>query len=140
MVKFARSNDNPAQISEGTTKMLKPLAALGFFAVAMAAVPAVAQSTAPPADQTATPPADQGTAAPQPASKNSAKALVASCRSDADSKGLKGAEKKAAVHDCVAAQKPKVADRMQCRQQGKAQGKSGDDLKAFVKDCIAQGK
>ena len=96
------------------------------------------ESATPPADQGAAPPADQG-AAPT-TGKAKAKALIASCRSDAEAKGLKGAERKTAVHDCVAAQKPKVAARMQCRQQGKAAGKSGDDLKAFVKDCVAQGK
>ena len=114
--------------------MLKLLAISGFFAVMLVTMPAVAQSTAPPADQSATPSADQG--APTPAS--TAKALIASCRSDAESKGLKGAERKSAVHDCVAAQNPKVANRMQCRQQAKAQGKSGDDVKAFVKDCMSK--
>jgi hypothetical protein len=125
--------------------MIKTLVISGLFAVMLAATPALAQSTAPadqgaapPADQGAAPPADQG-AAPT-TGKAKAKALIASCRADADSKGLKGAERKTAVHDCVAAQKPKVAARMQCRQQGKAAGKSGDDLKAFVKDCVAQGK
>ena len=71
--------------------------------------------------------------------KASSKALIANCRSDAKAKGLRGDELKSAVDECVGAQKPKLAARLQCRQQGKAQGLAGDDLKAFVKTCVAQG-
>ncbi|MGO8799558.1 MAG: hypothetical protein ACLQJL_10770, partial [Roseiarcus sp.] len=53
-------------------------------------------------------------------------------------KGLTGDALKAAVGECVGAQRPKVAARMQCRQQGKAQGLAGDDLKGFVQTCLAQ--
>jgi hypothetical protein len=121
--------------------MLKALVLSCFFASALSLSPTFAQTTPPPADQGGSPPSDQG-AAPGGAtgSKPSSKQLIASCRTDAQSKGLKGPELKASVHDCVAAQKPKVAARMQCHQEGKAQGKSGDDLKGFVKDCMANGR
>jgi hypothetical protein len=126
--------------------MLKTVVLSAFFAVAVVCAPALAQTNPPAPDQAAPPP---GAAPAAPAAepspgamgaKPSAKELVASCRADARSKGLKGDEFKSAVNDCVGAQRPKVAARMQCHQQGKAQGKDGDDLKAFVKDCMAQGK
>lgn len=47
-------------------------------------------------------------------------------RSDAKINGLKGDAFKAAVNDCVGAQRLKVAARLQCRQQGKAQGWPAD--------------
>lgn len=124
--------------------MFKSIAASGLLVLALACAPALAQ-TAPPPDQA--PPADQSapTGAAPPAgapatAKPSAKELVAGCRDEAKGKGLKGDAFKASVHDCVAAQRPKLADRMQCRQQGKAQGLADDALKAFVKDCVAQAK
>ena len=77
--------------------MLKLLVISGFLAIMLVAAPAVAQSAAPAGDQSATPPADQGATPPlagqgatTPAS--TAKALIASCQSDAESKGLKGAD------------------------------------------------
>ena len=72
--------------------------------------------------------------------KPSAKELIASCRTDARGKGLTGDALKAAVDECVGAQRPKVAARLQCRQQGRAQGLAGDELKAFVQNCVAQGR
>jgi hypothetical protein len=113
--------------------MLKTVALSALFAVALVCTPGLAQTTSPSPDQAAPPPGAMG-------AKPSAKELISSCRADARTKGLKGDEFKSAVNDCVGAQRPKVAARLQCRQQGKAQGKDGDDLKAFVKDCMAQGK
>jgi hypothetical protein len=125
--------------------MLKTIVLSCCFAAALSLSPAFAQNTSPPADQSAPPAADQGAAPAAPAApaaggKQTNKEIMASCRADAKSKGLKGPEFKSSVHDCVAAQKPKLAARMECRQQGKAAGKSGDDLKAFVKDCMAKGQ
>lgn len=118
--------------------MFKTAIFLGLIGGALALSPAFAQSDNPPADQGA-----PGAAAPgaggSMGAKSSAKDLIASCRSDARAKGLKGDALKSAVNDCVGAQQPKTAARLECRQQGKAQGKSGDDLKAFVKSCVAQG-
>jgi hypothetical protein len=130
--------------------MFKLIGMSGFLAVALACAPAAAQNAPPPADQTAPPPADQGPppgaasgGAPPPGAaaggKPTGKELIAGCRSDARAKGLTGAALKAAVDDCVGAQRPKLAARLQCRQQGKAQGLAGDELKSFVQNCVAQG-
>ncbi len=122
--------------------MFKLIGMSALFVVALACAPAVAQTAPPPADQGPPPgaAADQG---PPPGGgmggKQSSKELIAGCRSDAKAKGLRGDELKSAVDECVGAQRPKVAARLQCRQQGKAQGLAGDDLKAFVKTCVAQG-
>jgi hypothetical protein len=123
--------------------MLRTIALSFVFSAALTCSAALAQNSPAP-DQGAAPAADQGAgsaapAAPAGGGKPSAKELIASCRADAKSKGLTGEARKTAVHDCVAAQRPKAAARLECRQQGKAQGKDGDDLKAFVKDCMAQG-
>ena len=131
--------------------MLKTVALSALLAFALGCASALAQTNPPSPDQAAPPAADQTAppagsapaAEPSPGAmdaKPSAKELIASCRADARGKGLKGDEFRSAVNDCVGAQRPKVAARMQCRQQGKAQGKDGDDLKAFVRDCMAQGK
>ena len=128
-----------------------------FKLIGMSALLAVALACAPAArPDTRRRPADQGRprrtrarrpAAPPPGSaarggagrQTVAKELIAGCRSDAKAKGLTGDALKAAVDECVGAQRPKVAARLQCRQQGKAQGLAGDQLKAFVKTCVAQG-
>jgi hypothetical protein len=114
--------------------MLKMLVTAGF-AIALTSSVLFAQSTTPPPDQNEAP-LDQG-AAPPTGGTLRGKELIAGCRSDAKSKGLRGPELKAAVHDCVAAVQPKVAARMQCRQQGKKQGLTDDPLKAFVRSCMA---
>jgi hypothetical protein len=68
----------------------------------------------------------------------SAKELIANCRSDARAKGLTQDALESAVNDCVAAQRPRAAARLQCRQQGRAQGASGEELRDFVRNCLAQ--
>ena len=126
--------------------MLKTTIFLGLIGATLVLSPAFAQSNPPP-DQGPPPAVDQGApgaAAPSTGGamgggKPSAKDLIASCRNDSRAKGLRGDALKSAVHDCVAAQSPKAAARLDCRLQGKAQGKSGDDLKAFVRSCMAQG-
>ena len=129
--------------------MFRLIGLSGVLALALACAPAAAQNAPPAADQGA-PQTDQGPppggSADQgpppgaaPGGKPSAKQLIAGCRSDARAKGLTGDALKAAVGECVGAQRPKVAARMQCRQQGKAQGLAGDQLTAFVKSCVAQG-
>ena len=119
--------------------MFKLIGMSALFAVTLACAPAIAQNTPPPADQGAPPDAGSGGAPPAGGGKSATKELVAGCRSDAKAKGLKGDALKSAVDDCVGAQNPKAAARLECRQKGKAQGLAGDDLKAFVKTCAAQG-
>jgi len=121
--------------------MLKAVVLSFCIASTLLLSPTLAQTTPPPADQGGSPPSDQS-AAPggDTGSKPSNKELIASCRADAQSKGLKGPELKSSVHDCVAAQRPKLAARMRCRREGKAQDKIGDELKSFVKECMASSQ
>ena len=64
------------------------------------------------------------------------KAAMQACRTEVQSQGLKGPDRKKAVMDCVAKEHPEMAGRMQCRQDGMAKGLSGDDLKTFVRSCV----
>jgi hypothetical protein len=123
--------------------MLKSIAFCSGLIVMLAFTPVVAQTAAPAPDQGAAPAAGSvvpSGAASGSAAKPTAKELIASCRADARGKGLKGDALKAAVRDCVAAQRPKLAARMQCRQQAKAQGLTGDAVKAAVETCMAAAK
>lgn len=128
--------------------MLRLVGLSGLFVLALACAPVAAQS-GPPADQgtlqddQGAQPADQGGTPPghgaMSSGKPTAKELIASCRADAKAKGLTGKAKKEAVDQCVGAERPKLAERLECRQQGKGKGLSGDELKSFVKTCMAQG-
>jgi hypothetical protein len=122
--------------------MFRPAVLSSIFALALGWTCAQAQTNSPPPDSSVAAPAEaQPVSSPgSMGGKRSNKELIASCRSEARAKGLSGDALKSAVRDCVGAQKPKLAARMQCRQQGKAQGISGDELKSFVKNCLNQGK
>jgi hypothetical protein len=123
--------------------MLKSIALCSGLFVLLAFAPVVAQTAAPAPDQSAAPAARSvvpSDAASGSAAKPTAKDLIAGCRADARGKGLKGDALKSAVRDCVGAQRPKLAERMQCRQQAKAQGLTDDALKAAVKTCMAAAK
>lgn len=63
------------------------------------------------------------------------KAAMDSCRTEVKSQGVKGADRKKAVEDCVLKAHPEFAGRMQCRDEAKAKGLSGDDMKSYVKTC-----
>ena len=65
------------------------------------------------------------------------KEMIKACRTEAKGKGLKGAEMKSAMMDCVSKQSPKAAGILKCRMEAKDKGmKPGsDDMKAYVKDC-----
>lgn len=97
----------------------------------LGAMPGFAQMAPPPA----TPPA--APAANAPTARQTAKEVRAQCRADAASKGLKGAEKKAAVQDCFAKARPDLAAANACRKQGKDKGLADQALKDFVKSCKA---
>ncbi|MGA2793515.1 MAG: hypothetical protein ABSE69_08265 [Roseiarcus sp.] len=122
--------------------MFKLIGLSGLLAVALACAPAAAQTSPPPADQ-GPPPDAAASEGPAPAAasdgKPSPKELIASCRAAAKAKGLKGDALKASLDECVGAQRPKLAARLECRQKGKAQGVADDQLKAYVKSCLAQG-
>jgi hypothetical protein len=84
------------------------------------------------------------TAAPAPANPPAAPAAIlggqevrAQCRAEAEAKGLKGPEKRAAVQDCFAKVRPDLAAAAACRKQGKDQGLADQKLRDFVKGCKA---
>ncbi len=108
-------------------------------AFAQAAAPAPAAPTppvtapdAPPAASTAAPAAD-GTK-PKP------KEVLAECRSEAKTQGLKGDARKAAVEDCFAKQRPDLAAWEKCRTDPQMKGKEKDERKALMKECIKNSK
>ena len=118
--------------------MLKNIWTPSLLVLAMAGAPAAAQTGGPPADQ-----APAGSGASPLASpsgvpmggKTPVKTLVAGCRANAKSQGLKAEAFLTAVDQCVAAQRPKVAARMGCRQRGRKQGLAGTKLKEFINTC-----
>ncbi len=63
------------------------------------------------------------------------RALRASCRDEAKSKGLTGPAKREAASTCVVRQRPDLAGREQCRSEGFGKGLRKEELHAFVKDC-----
>lgn len=95
-------------------------------------VPALAQDAAPPPPAGAPAPADAGGAGGK---GGKMKAAIAACRTEVQSQGVKGPDRKKAMMDCVTREHPEFAGRMQCRQDGKAKGLSGDDLKSFIRTC-----
>lgn len=99
--------------------------------LSLGALPGFAQTAAPaPANPPAAP------ATPAPAAKPGGKKVWAQCRADAQAKGLKGPEKRAAVQDCVAKVRPDLAAAA-CRKQGKDKGLADQELRDFVKGCKA---
>ena len=120
--------------------MLKNIWTPSLLVLAMAGAPAAAQTGGPPADQA---PAGSGAsplASPSDVpmgGKTPVKTLVAGCRANAKSQGLKAEAFLTAVDQCVAAQRPKVAARMGCRQRGRKQGLAGTKLKEFINTCAS---
>lgn len=102
--------------------------ALIVLAAVSLATPALAQmaagSTGAPSSDEAGRGADSGV-----------KALRASCREEAQSKGLTGPAKREAVSACVVRQRPDLVGREQCRTGGFGKGLRKEELHAFVKEC-----
>ena len=63
------------------------------------------------------------------------KQAMQACRSEVQSQGLKGPDKKKAIEDCVTKEHPELAGRMACRDEAKSKGLSGDDMKSYIKTC-----
>ena len=89
---------------------------LAAAVLSFGALPGFAQ-TAPP------PPA----MAPAPPAKQTGKEVRQQCRADAEAKGLKGPEKRAAVEDCFTKARPDLAAANACRKQGKDKGLAGQE-------------
>ena len=67
------------------------------------------------------------------------KEAMSACRTQVQSQGVKGPDRKKAIMDCVTKDHPEMAGRLQCRMDAKAKGLSGDEMKTFVRSC-AKGK
>ena len=94
-------------------------AKLVFAASILLAVPTFAQGAAPAAG----------------GKGGKMKEAVAACRTEVQTQGVKGPDRKKAIMDCVTKEHPEMAGRMQCRQDGQAKGLSGDELKTFIRTC-----
>ncbi len=119
-------------------KLASPVLALCmslFFTDRTFAQTAPAPAPAPSAVSPASPAAPELDKQGRPKGKE----VRAECKADADSKGLKGDDKRKAMMECVVKQRPDLAAKEQCRMDGFAKGLRKEELKAFVKDC-AKGK
>ena len=105
------------------------------FAVATALSGAAEAQTAAPTGAAAT----QNLTPAQQANRDRIKGERETCRTQAQSQGLKGDAMHTAVMDCMSKTDPVVAKRMACAQAGRAKNLSGDDLKKSVRECMTAG-
>jgi hypothetical protein len=105
-------------------------------ALAQTAAPAPVDTTAPAA-ATAAPAATPSTA---DGAKPKPKEVLAECRSEAKTQGLKGDARKAAVQDCFVKQRPDLAGWEKCRTDPQMKGKEKDERKALMKECMKNSK
>jgi hypothetical protein len=94
-------------------------------------------AAAPPASQSAAP--AETAPAMTKSGKPKAKDVREQCRADADSKGLKGKERRKAVEDCFVKARPDLAAKEECRLDPKLKALDKDARKAAIKECI-EGK
>ncbi len=110
-----------------------------LVAGALVATPAFAQQQ----DNTTAPqtPAPTDTApALTKSGKPRAKDVRAECREQVKSQGLKGAERKQAVSDCVLKARPDLAAAEECRQDPNLKGMDKAARKAAIKECVKNKK
>ena len=103
-------------------------------ATLLVASPALAEDTKAPTTQD-TPSSDL-----TKSGKVKAKVVRQQCREEVKSQGLKGAEKKKAVEDCVIKARPDLAAAEECRHDPSLKGLDKDARKAKIKECIASKK
>ena len=106
-----------------------------LIAAAMALSGAAEAQTAAPAGAAAT----TNLTPDQQANRDRIKGERETCRTQAQSQGLKGNAMHTAVMDCMSKTDPVVAKRMACAQAGRAKSLSGDDLKKSVRECMTAG-
>jgi hypothetical protein len=97
--------------------------------------PAFAEDTAPTTDTKA--PTTQETPQSSDLTKSGkpkAKVVRKECREEANAQGLKGADKKKAIADCVIKARPDLAAGVECRQDPSLKGLDKDDRKARIKN------
>jgi hypothetical protein len=68
--------------------------------------------------------------------KPTARAVRAACKSEVETKGLRGAERKTAAATCFKEKRPDLAARAECRKQAKGKGLDGQALKDAVTACV----
>jgi hypothetical protein len=94
---------------------------------------------APSTDQAAAPAAESAPAMTK-SGKPKAKDVRKQCAEEAKSQGLKGAERRKAVADCVVKARPDLAAAEECRHDQNLKGMDKDARKAAIKECIASKK
>jgi hypothetical protein len=94
--------------------------------------------------QTASPaPADTAPAAESAApssGKPKPKEVLAQCRDEAKTQGLKGDARKTAVEECFLKKRPDRAAWEKCRTDPGMKGKDKDERKALMKECLKNNK
>jgi hypothetical protein len=113
-------------------------ALFAILASALYAGAAFAQTAAPSA--TPAPAAAATPAAAAEGAKPKKKEVLASCRDEAKSQGLKGDARKAAVQECFVKQRPDLAAWEKCRTDPQMKGKDKDERKALMKECLKNNK
>jgi hypothetical protein len=106
-----------------------------FATTLLLAGPALAEDTKAPTTQDAPQSSDL-----TKSGKVKAKVVRKQCKEEAKSQGLKGAEKKKAVADCVIKARPDLAASEECHQDPSLKGLDKDAKKAKIKECIASKK
>ncbi len=116
------------------TQMFIILASALYAGAACAQMESPAATPAPAANaSTAAAPAADG-------AKQKPKEVLASCRDEAKSQGLKGEARKTAVQDCVVKQRPDLAAWEKCRTDPDMKGKDKEERKALMKECLKANK
>ncbi|WP_020176056.1 PsiF family protein [Methyloferula stellata] len=111
------------------------------LASALYAGAALAQTASPPATSA---PADAAapatTAAAAQSGKPKPKEVLATCRDEAKSQGLKGDARKTAVQECFVKQRPDLVAWEKCRTDPEMKGKAKGERKALMKECLKANK
>jgi hypothetical protein len=110
------------------------------LASALYAGAALAQTASPPAAPAPAETAPTATAPIAAGAKQKPKEVLASCREEAKSQGLKGDARKTAVQECVVKQRPDLAAWEKCRTDPEMKGNPKDERKALMKECLKNNK
>jgi len=110
------------------------------LASALYAGAALAQTASPPATSAPADTAAPATAAAAQSGKPKPKEVLATCRDEAKSQGLKGDARKTAVQECFVKQRPDLAAWEKCRTDPEMKGKAKDERKALMKECLKNNK
>ena len=91
--------------------------------------------------QTESPPPEAAPSASVAAKRAANQELIAKCRAEAKTQGVKGPAMRDAIKTCVAKENPGLAKRMECQQQARGQGITDkDQIRSFVRTCLSHEK